>query len=75
MKLTNEQTPRSVIEEMLGQSLDGPFGNAWSVVGTTKGYLLDSGFDRPYVDELLEEAFSGDYENLLRVCAEALLET
>lgn len=75
MKLTAEQTPRDVIEIMLGQSLDGPAGNAWVVVGATKNYLLDSGFDRIYADVLLKDAFSDDYEHLLTVCAEALLET
>jgi hypothetical protein len=74
MRLSAEQDPREVIEDVLGQSLDGPLGNAWFILGAVRSYLKDSGLEKPAVDRLLKGAMDDDYDHLLTVCAEALLE-
>ena len=47
--------------------LVGVNGNAFSVMGYTARALKDTGH-RDLVDQMYEEAKSGDYSNLLRVC-------
>jgi hypothetical protein len=64
-----------VLEDTLGLRLAGPDGNAWAILGATRGYLKDAGFEPEAITSLMEGARSGDYEHLLKVCAEALLET
>lgn len=73
-KLEEGEDPREVIEGILGQSLLGPAGNAYAVMGLTRSYLAGEGFERQAINALMKDVTSGDYENLLRVCAEALLE-
>lgn len=52
---------------MCKYSLVGVDGNAFSVMGYTSRALRREGL-RDLVDKMHEEATSGDYNNLLRVC-------
>ena len=53
--------------EMSRFSLVGVDGNAFSVMGYTAKALKRSGHS-DLVDQMREEATSGDYDNLLSVC-------
>ena len=48
-------------------TLVGVDGNAFSVMGYTGKALKETGH-KDLVDEMMNEAMSGDYDNLLRVC-------
>ena len=46
--------------------LVGEDGNAFSIMSRVRTALIESGYS-DHVDEYLEQAKSGDYDNLLRV--------
>ena len=46
------------------QNIDG---NAFAIMGAVKKALQRAGADAEYIDQYLNEAKSGDYDNLLRV--------
>jgi hypothetical protein len=50
--------------------LIGSDGNAFAILGKVSQALLRAGHDKTYVDEFLVKAKSGNYDNLLCVCAE-----
>lgn len=56
---------------MAKYSLVGVDGNAYSVMGYTQRALKRTGH-ADLVKPMIEEAESGDYDNLLRVCMEYL---
>jgi len=47
--------------------LVGSDGNAFAIMGKVGRALRESGADKEYVDKYMNEAMSGDYDNLLRV--------
>lgn len=49
--------------------LIGTDGNAYALMGQVTRGLKQAGAPKEYVDKFLQEAMSGDYYNLLRVCA------
>lgn len=51
-------------------SLAGVDGNAFAIMGYTKKAMESCGFSDTDVDEMLEKAKSGDYNNLIVVCDE-----
>lgn len=51
-------------------TLVGVDGNAFSIMGYTARALKREGFSKEVVDKMHEEAMSGDYYNLIRVCDE-----
>jgi len=48
--------------------LTGHDGNAFAIMGRVKKALRHNGADKEYIDRYLNEATSGDYNNLLAVC-------
>jgi hypothetical protein len=50
--------------ELIGQD-----GNAFAILGSVKRALLKNGVDKEEVNVYLEEAMSGDYDNLLGTTA------
>ena len=48
-------------------SLVGVDGNAYSLMGYTQGRLEEAGWPSKDIDAVMEEAMSGDYNNLIRV--------
>ena len=48
--------------------LTGRDGNAFAVMGSVKEALRKAGVSREETDQFLEEAMSGDYNNLLCTC-------
>ena len=51
-------------------SFVGVDGNAFSIMGTVKRWMLDEGLSREDVDNYLNDAKSGDYNHLLVVSME-----
>ena len=51
-------------------SLIGIDGNAYAIMGYTKNAMKCEGFDKSEIDEMLSQAMSSDYDNLLMVCGE-----
>lgn len=47
----------------------GKDGNAFNILGIVSDALKKAGWSRAHVDLFLKEAMSGDYDNLLAVCA------
>jgi len=47
--------------------LVGEDGNAFAVMGRVKKALMKAGADQEYIDQYLNEATSGDYDQLLVV--------
>jgi len=45
-------------------------GNAFAIMGRVKNALFQAGADKEYVKKYLDEAMSGDYDNLLCVSME-----
>jgi hypothetical protein len=50
--------------------LSGNDGNAFAVLGNVQRELKLGGVSKEEIDKFLEEAMSGDYDNLLRTCME-----
>ena len=50
--------------------LTGRDGNAFSIMGRVKKVLMQTGADKEYIDQYLNEATSGDYDHLLVVSME-----
>ena len=50
--------------------LTGMGGNAFAIMGQVKKVLKEAGADQEYIKQYIEEATSGDYNNLLRVTIE-----
>lgn len=48
--------------------LVGHDGNAYAILGRVRRALLHSGVDQQEVQQFLNEATSGDYDNLLATC-------
>lgn len=53
----------------VGIKLDGPDGNAFVVLGRVRKALTLAGVTKQEIEDFTDEATTGDYENLLRVCA------
>lgn len=49
-------------------SLVGVDGNAYSIMGYTMDAMKKTGFTKEEIDQMLEQAKSGDYYNLIAVC-------
>lgn len=47
--------------------LIGTDGNAFSILGKVTETLKQAGYDDEFINEYLEQATSGDYDNLLQV--------
>lgn len=58
--------------------LNGEIGNAFSLIGTVSNWFRQVKVPQSYIDETIELATAGDYENLLSVlqkrCAEKHIE-
>lgn len=52
-----------VVVELVGHD-----GNAFSILGRVSRALRGGGATKEEVDEFMEEATSGDYDNLLQTC-------
>ena len=52
---------------MLVIELTGPTGNAFYILGAARKAWREAGVDEGTVESYVEEATSGDYENLLEV--------
>ena len=50
--------------------LIGLDGNAWGIMGRVKNALKDAGRSSKDINIYMEQAMSGDYNNLLRVTME-----
>lgn len=50
--------------------LIGQDGNAFYILAKVCGALRSSGVPREIIDQFIDDATSGDYENLLRTCME-----
>ena len=48
--------------------LVGENGNAFAILGNVQEALRRGGVPQAEIDEFIEEAQSGDYDNLLRTC-------
>lgn len=48
--------------------LVGRDGNAFAILGAVSRALRKAGVSRDEINEFNDEAMSGDYDNLLRVC-------
>lgn len=53
----------------VGIDLMGPDGNAFVVLERVRKALSLSGVTKEEIEDFTDEATTGDYENLLRVCA------
>lgn len=51
-------------------TLVGVDGNAFAIMAYTRNAMKECGFGRVDIDEMLEKAQSGDYNNLICVCDE-----
>ena len=51
--------------------ISGSGGNAFAVLGAVQSFLKQCGVDATDIAEWHDEATSGDYDNLLKVCTEA----
>ncbi len=40
-------------------------GNAFAIIGRVKQALINAGADKEYVNRYMDQAMSGDYDNLL----------
>lgn len=49
-------------------TLVGQDGNAYSLMGYTAKAMRRANFSKEEIDQMFEEARSGDYYNLIRVC-------
>ena len=49
-------------------TLVGVDGNAYAIMGYTQRAMRQSGFSKDEIDQMLAEATSGDYYNLIAVC-------
>ncbi|HMV57027.1 MAG TPA: hypothetical protein PKD38_07450 [Nitrospira sp.] len=54
-----------VVVKLVGES-----GNAFAILGTVKRALRKAKVSEAEIDEFYREATSGDYDNLLRTCAQ-----
>lgn len=50
--------------------LVGTDGNAFALLGKVRGAMRKAGIEDTEIELFLEEAMSGDYNNLLRTCCE-----
>jgi hypothetical protein len=48
--------------------LTGNDGNAFAIIGKVNAALRKNGVSREEMDEFMEEAMSGDYNNVLLTC-------
>lgn len=51
-------------------NLEGPEGNAFSILGCIQRELKHKGVEKDERDEFINSATSGDYDHLLQVCSE-----
>lgn len=51
-------------------SLVGVDGNAYAIMGYTQMAMRKAGFTREEIDQMLDEAKSGNYFNLIAVCSD-----
>ena len=54
-----------VVVKLIGEN-----GNAFAILGTVKRALRKAKVSEAEIDEFCREATSGDYDNLLRTCAQ-----
>ncbi len=47
--------------------LDGPDGNAFSLMGTAKRFAKQLCYEKTEIDSMLKDMQSSDYDNLLKV--------
>ena len=50
--------------------LVGNDGNAFAIIANVRGEMREAGVPKEEIDQYLEEAMAGDYDNLLRVSME-----
>jgi hypothetical protein len=53
----------------VGINLMGPDGNAFVILGRVRKALEIANVPKTEIEDFTDEATTGDYENLLRVCA------
>ena len=68
MSTTSSQPKYPDIEVTV--QLDGPDGNAFSILGCIQRELKRKGVAKEERDEFLAQATAGDYNDLLTVCGE-----
>lgn len=68
MKLFSER--RQIVEPKPHVKLVGTDGNAFAILGKCKEALRKAKASPAYINKFMEEAMSGDYDNLLRVAME-----
>lgn len=51
-------------------TLVGVDGNAYAIMGYTQRAMRQSGFSKDEIDQMLDEAKSGDYYHLIAVCSD-----
>ena len=56
-----------MVNKKVSLELVGLDGNAWAIMGAFRGQAKDEGWSEDEIKEVLDEARSGDYDNLLRV--------
>ena len=47
--------------------IDGPAGNCWFLLGTAEGFAEQIGWSKEYIQEMLTDMQSADYEHLIEV--------
>ena len=50
-------------------SLVGVNGNAYVIMGYTRRAMKNEGFEENDIEQMMADATSGDYDNLIRVCS------
>lgn len=55
---------------MKAYSLVGVDGNAYSIMDYTAKAMRRAGFNKDEIDSMYAEAMSGDYNNLICICAD-----
>ena len=56
----------------MSHNLSGCNGNAFAIMGRTSKLLRDAGVSEKEIDDIIQQAKSRDYDNLLRVCIVSL---
>jgi hypothetical protein len=52
--------------------LVGQDGNAWSLMGYTSNAMKEQGFDKAEIDNVMKNAMSSDYNNLIYTLDQAI---
>ena len=63
-----EDNPKDVKYPKVKVQLTGRDGNAFAIMGAVKDGLRKAGVSKEEQDKFMEEAMSGDYNNLLMTC-------